>query len=120
MERLEAHGLVKQFLRGGDDNHHIGSGVGMMILISDAVNERGSRDRAREQRLQFLRRFADNRQIVEAHISPRGLPYDDLVGSRQFSVDREGPYINGSHAILVGIGLASSYGGLAYYDFSDN
>ena len=48
MEALDARGLGKQLLTGGDNDDHVGRTVGMVVLVGNVVDVIGDGDIARQ------------------------------------------------------------------------
>ena len=93
MVGFQAFGLCQQVLTGGDDNHHIGGGIGMVILIGDAIHIGGLAD-GDGGRLSVLQV-----DVVQSQIAASGLGNaDGVLGLQVLQVVLP--------QLLVGLGIA--------------
>ena len=90
---FQAFGLCQQVLTGGDDNHHIGGGIGMVILIGDAIHVGGLAD-GDGRRLSVLQV-----DVVQSQVAASGLGNaDGVLGPQVLQVVLP--------QLLVGFGIA--------------
>ena len=73
VQRLDAFSLCQPLLRGGDDDHHVHSPIGMMVLVRDVVHIFRFRQRSRLEVGLVLGRIVHEGDIVQSEVCPRGL-----------------------------------------------